>query len=304
MKSSLDQLLPSQANVHEVIQHAARLFQASGFSAPRLDAEVLLSHQLRVQKADLYLDRIKRLNEEERAGFVTLIQRRLEGEPVAQITGEKEFWSLDFKVNRDCLIPRPETEILVETALEIYRSRSASTSDPFRILDIGTGSGIIAICLAREIPQACVIATDISPDALAVARENALRHGVSDMVEFLEGDLFGPISEKKGYFDLILSNPPYIVRKELGTLSREIVAYEPYCALCGGEDGLSFYRLIIPESIHCLREQGWIAMEVGCGQADQVIRILEETERFKDIAVREDLAGIPRVVSAKRSGLQ
>jgi release factor glutamine methyltransferase len=303
LKSALDIFLPSPVKVHEAIQWAFRLFQARGFSVPRLDAEALLIHLLKVQKVDLYLDRMRQLNEEERAGFALFVQRRLEGEPVAQITGSKEFWSLDFMVNRNCLTPRPETEFLVERALEIYRSRSVLTHETFRIFEIGTGSGIISICLAREIPQASVIATDISLSALDVARENARRHGVSEMIEFLEGDLFAPVCEKKDYFDLIVSNPPYVAGKDLKMLPREILAYEPYHALYGGEDGLTYYQLIIPESIHFLREQGWIALEVGCGEADQVINMLRQTEKFTDLAIQKDFAGIPRIVSAQKNSL-
>jgi len=304
MKRFPEKFLPPVVNVQEALRHASFLLDGGGFSAPRLDAEVLLAHLLKVRKVGLYCNHLRPLCEKEAAAYESLIQRRLEGEPVAHITGEKEFWSLPFTVNNSCLIPRPETEILVEKALEICRTGDGARSSPYRILDLGTGCGAIAVCLAREIPNARIIATDISRDALAVARENVKKHGVSDKIQLGEGDLFDPVRKKKGYFDLIVSNPPYVAEKDAGTLQREVREYEPYTALYGGNDGLAFYRSIIPESFHFLKEEGSIALEIGYGEVDRIIEIISNVGGFEDITVRSDLSGIPRVVSAKRKGLQ
>jgi len=304
LKRSPEIFLPSVVKVQEALLHASSLLDEKGFSAPRLDAEVLLAHLLKVRKVDLYLDHMRPLCEKEAAAYESLIQRRLEGEPVAHITGEKEFWSLPFTVNSSCLIPRPETEILVEKALEICRTGDGARSSPYRILDLGTGCGAIAVCLAREIPHARVTATDISRDALAVARENAKKQGVSDKIKLGEGDLFDPVRKQKDYFDLIVSNPPYVAEKDAGTLPREVREYEPYTALYGGSDGLAFYRSIIPESLHFLKKEGYIALEIGYGEVDRILEIFSNAGGFQGITVRSDLSGIPRVVSAKRSGLQ
>jgi release factor glutamine methyltransferase len=287
--------------VQEAIQNASQLFKESRFTSPRLDAEVLLAHLLKVRKIDLYLDHLRCLNRDEVAGYASLIQRRLRGEPVAYITGEREFWSLTFTVNPHCLIPRPETELLVERALEIYHTSWTIHSRPYRILDLGTGCGAIAICLAREIPNAQITATDFFLDTLAIARENVEKHGVSERVELLPGNLFTPVSERTGWFDIIISNPPYVAGRDFRMLPREVIEYEPHTALFGGEDGLVFYRSIIPESVYYLKEQGWIILEVGSGEKYEVTEILRDSRRFKEISVREDFSGVPRVVSARKN---
>lgn len=301
MKRSRNQFLRSIMKVGEVIQFATHIFEENGYPAPGLEAELLLAHLLGVRKIDLYLDHLRALSKEEIIGYESLVHQRLQGKPVAHILGEKEFWSLSFEVNSHCLIPRLETEILVEKALEVYRTDDP-TDHPFTILDLGTGCGIIAICLAREIPPAHLTATDISVNAINIAKENARRHGVLEKIEFLAGDLFAPVRERKGHFDLIVSNPPYLTGKELEILPREIVAYEPRVALYGGEDGLSFYRAIIPESLHYLKGQGRIILEVGFGEASEVIEMLRGTDAFEEISVAEDLSGIPRVVSGRKNG--
>jgi release factor glutamine methyltransferase len=292
--------LHTSIRLEEAIQNASHLFEENGLTTPKLDAEILLTHLLKVRKIDLYLDHLRYLSEEEAAGYESLVHRRLQGEPVSYITGEKEFWSLDFMVNRHCLIPRPETEILIERAREIFHTWKSS-SHPYRILDIGTGCGAIAICLAREIPNAHITATDISLDTLTVAKKNAERHKVLEKIEFLRGKLFTPVIERKGYYDLIISNPPYIARRDLEMLPKEIGEYEPRIALSGGDDGLDFYRSIIPESIRYLTREGWLSLEVGFAEAQKVIEIVRESKGFEEITAKEDLSGIQRVVSAKKT---
>ena len=289
-------------NVEQAVRYASRLLEEAGVATPRLDAELLLAHLLGTKRMGLYVDHLKPLSGEAISAFETLIRRRLQHEPLAYIVGEKEFWSLSFIVNPACLIPRPETELLVEKSLELYRL-SRCVSYPFLILDLGTGSGAIAVALAKEIPVVRVTATDISPDALKVAKANAERHGVTSEIEFLEGDLFSPLQGREALFDLIVSNPPYVGEREAKNLSREVISYEPGLALTCGEDGLAMYRSIIPGSLLYLRSEGCLVMEVGYDQAGRVRALIEASGGFEESEVRDDFAGIPRLVSARKKGV-
>jgi len=228
-------------------------------------------------------------------GFGKWLERRLNGEPVAYIIGSKEFWSLLFEVNREVLIPRPETEILVEEALQTGKKMMPSG---LRILELGVGSGAISVALARELIDASLVATDISAGALALACRNACTHGVADRIEFQCGDLFTPVV---GTFDLIVSNPPYISDEEFGQLPRGVREYEPRQALLAGDGGTACHREIISGSRKHLRRGGWLLMEMGAGQEEIVNELLKRSGVFDQIETRLDYGGVERVVRAKMS---
>jgi release factor glutamine methyltransferase len=242
------------------------------------------------------------------ATFCDLIERRLAGEPIQYITGEVEFYGLPFHVNRDVLIPRPETEHLVEKAIALAQELrlTGAIPDPrvpslripsVRIVDVGTGSGAIAVALAHALPFAEITATDISPAALAVAKSNAARNGFADHVRFFEGDLLAPVVGE--HFDIVVSNPPYVPESDRATLDVEVRDYEPAQALFAGEDGLAVYRRLIPAAFRALGVGGFVALEIGYGQQEAVQALLAD-EGFSGIEFTEDLQKIPRVVVARR----
>ncbi len=261
--------------------------------SPRLDAEVLLMHLLKTDRLHLLTHPEQILTEAEAAGYSRSVERRCQGEPVSYIVGEKEFWSLRFEVNRDVLIPRPETECLIEEVLGC----PVPNADEPRIIDIGTGSGAIGVALASEISAARVVATDISEGALAVARRNALRHGVADRMEFVEGDLFASV---EGDFDLVVSNPPYIPDGAYPLLPEGIRAYEPREALIAGPDGTAVHRRIIGEGADRLKAGGWMCLEIGEGQRGLVEALFREMGFYDTIRFRRDYGGIERVAVARR----
>ncbi|OGP94588.1 MAG: protein-(glutamine-N5) methyltransferase, release factor-specific [Deltaproteobacteria bacterium RBG_16_47_11] len=267
---------------------------------PRLHAELLLAHSLNLSRERLYMNLQDQLKEEEKEALERLIQRRISGEPLQYILEHQEFWSMGLKVDNRVLIPRPETELLVEQSL-LLLCESRFERTPF-VLEIGTGSGAIAMAMAKERKDAFLVATDLSRDALLLAKENARSAGVQHQIEFVNGDLFEPfrVLKKKGPFDLILSNPPYVNRHEIHSLAKEVKDYEPLMALDGGEDGLEFYRRIISQAPLYLRRGGWILLEVGQGQSLRVSKLMEEGGHFLNPECVPDLSGIERVVKAQR----
>jgi len=280
-------------DIRTILLQTTRDLTACGSPSPRLDSEVLLMRLLKTDRLQLCMHPERNLTEGEAAGFARWVERRRRGEPVAYIVGEKEFWSLIFQVNRDVLIPRPETECLIEEVLE----RCGPEAGDLRIIDIGTGSGAIGIALAKEMPAARVVATDISPGALEVARQNAIIHGVADRIEFLHGDLFASAS---GSFDLIVSNPPYIPDEDYPRLPAGIREFEPRQALIAGPDGTAFHREIIRGGAHRLKAGGWIFLEIGEGQKE-LVETLFRQEGFTDtIRFRKDYAGMDRVAAARK----
>ena len=267
---------------------------------PRLNAELLLASSLNLSTEGLYAHLHDQVKEREQKDLEKLIQRRISGEPLQYILGHQEFWSIDFKVDRRVLIPRPETELLVEQSLSILSKTSFKRI--LSVLEIGTGSGAIAIALAKEMKNIFLVATDISKGALALAMENAKSEGVQGQIEFVNGDLFGPFrpSRERKCFDLILSNPPYIIRPEIGSLAKEVRDYEPIVALDGGEDGLEFYRRLISQAPFYLWEGGWLLLEIGQGQGPLVSGLIEEEGNFLKPDCIPDLSGIERVVKVQR----
>jgi release factor glutamine methyltransferase len=285
-----------QAVVRETAQ---RLIEA-GIETARLDGEILLSHVLKLTKEQFVLFSDMPVRPEQMRHCEELLLRRIRREPMAHITGHKEFWSLDFRVTPDVLIPRPETERLVEITLGLTREFPGNRA--LRILDIGTGSGAIAVSLARELPSSMIWATDVSMEALEIARSNAARSGASERVRLLHGDLFEPIGEIAGRFDLIVSNPPYIRSAELEALEPEVSLWEPRSALDGGVDGLDFYRRIAREASDHLAPNGAVAVEIGADMGKEVARLFAGGGCYTGMTVFQDYAGRDRVLVAKLAG--
>jgi len=278
----------------EVLKWTSRYFQGKGISNPRTDAEVLLAHALGVERIDLYLRYDQPLTADERAVYREFVRRRASGEPVQYITGHREFWSLDFEVTPDVLIPRPETEVLVEIAIKYLKERRFR-----RVVDIGTGAGVIAVALAHEIDGISVLATDISSSAINVARRNAVKHGVADRIRFIVMNLFESLLPDVK-FDVIVSNPPYVSSEEYRKLDREIKNFEPSIALLGGADGLDVVRRLIVQGISHLTTGGFLFIEIGYGQAEAVRDFVSGLGQEVSINIFDDYAHIPRVVCIEK----
>jgi release factor glutamine methyltransferase len=274
----------------EVVRWTTGRFERQGIASARLDAELLAAQAFGRSRVELYMHFDQPLGERELSSYRGLVERRLAGEPVAYILGRKEFWSLDLAVSAAVLVPRPDTETLVEQALAFLRDLPGRDR-PLRVADVGTGSGAIALALKRERPLDEVWAVDVSAAALAMARNNAERLGLE--VGFEEGDLFAPLLARSP-FDLVVSNPPYIPSGDLDGLPPE-VRCEPRLALDGGADGLSLVRRLAAESTRVLGPGGGLAVEIGAGQASEAAAILH-ANRFAAVGTRADLAGIERVV--------
>jgi len=279
--------------IGSLIKWATEDFRARGIENPRLDAELLVAHALGIDRTRVIIDSARPLEAAELAKLRELVKRRRSHEPVAYLRGMREFYGLPFRVDRRVLIPRPDTEALVDVAL----ARSSHVSLSMRLLDLCTGSGCVAITIARQRPTARVLATDISADALAVARENALRLGAYN-VAFLKSDLFAAIP-KDSRFDVITANPPYIATSEIETLSPDIRDFEPREALDGGPDGLDIIRRIVAEAPAFLDRDGVLAMEIGAGEAEAT-RALFEQHGYRDIRIDRDYGKIERVASGVR----
>lgn len=287
------------ATVASVLSEAEAVLSTQTIDTARLDAEVLLGSVLGVDRAGVFSRLAQPLSPSQCNEFWRLIQRRAQHEPLQYITGFREFWSLEFLVTPAVLIPRPETELLVETTLHLV-SLQNSLVRPKRILDVGTGSGCIAITLAKELPQAELWAMDISPEALTVARENAQRHGVGDRVHFFQGDVFAPLSNDAPPFDVIVANPPYIASLALTMLQPEVSDWEPSAALDGGIDGLDFYRRLVKEGQSYLCSGGWLVLELGAGQFPDVQLLIQAQRNLTVETSVRDYAGHERVIVAYR----
>lgn len=277
----------------ELVRRSAAYLAGKGVSTPRLDAEVLLAHVLGVPRIQLYLQFDKPLAAPEVDAYREAVRRRARREPVAHITGFREFWSLPFAVDERVLVPRPETEALVEAAL-------ARMGGAGRLADLGTGSGAVAVALLVERPGWTGVGVDVSAGALEVAAANAARHGVADRVELRRGDLFAPLAGSEGSFGAVVSNPPYIPTGQVDGLEPEVARFDPRLALDGGSDGLDVIRRIAAEARRFLAPGGFAAVEFGAGQGEDVARIFREAGGYAKVTLIPDLAGRPRVAVAGR----
>ncbi len=295
--------MPSTADnwtIRRILEWTAGFFTRKAVDSPRLSAELLLSHVLSVPRIKLYTDYERPLAETDLATFRSLVQRAVEQEPIAYLTGKAHFFNLELEVTRDVLIPRPDTETLVENVVQLCRNKAGLESP--RILDLCTGSGCIAAALARSIKGAMVLATDSSEAAIAVARRNIEKLGLTDRVVLAQGDLFEPLSRMvdPSPFDLIVANPPYIPTAEVETLDRSVKDYEPRTALDGGVDGLDFHRRILEGAAERLVTGGRLFLELAFNQGPPAKELASTFTTYDDSKVLKDYAGHDRVLTLRR----
>ena len=307
------QLIPV-TDIRSALKHGISQLRAAHVASDTLVAELLLLHATQRERTFLYSHPEAELTENEARIYQILLDRRISGVPVQHLTGRQEFWGLSFEVTPDVLIPRPETEHLIEVALdrlalgELRAGRpNKNDGDGLLIADVGTGSGCIAIALAKELPQAQLVAIDISAAALSVAQRNAAKHSISERIRFHESNLFAcfslsPLASRRSplSFDLIISNPPYISRREASSLPREVRDHEPELALFGGEEGYEFYSELIAQSATQLKPGGLLVLELGHDSLPAVQPLLD-APRWTNVGVTNDLAGIPRVIAAQKA---
>jgi release factor glutamine methyltransferase len=292
---------PKSWTIKKLLKVTADYLKKKEIDSPRLSAEILLAHQLKTTRVELYLHFDQPLNDDEIAGYRSLIRRRLGREPIQYITGSQEFWSMDFIVGPQVLIPRPESEILVEQVVSLYKEKRMPGNRSPRILDLGTGCGPLAISLARELEEASLWASDISEEALDFARLNAKRHGVENRVEFMLGDLWQPFVNLGLTFDAILSNPPYIVPEVLVSLSPEVRDHEPRLALDGRDEGMYYIEKIIKDGAGYLNPDGWILLEMDPEQTPKALGLIEESGRYGGKKRVKDYGHHYRAVMAQKA---
>lgn len=279
----------------EVVRLSTSFLAQRGSESARLDAELLTAHSLGLRRLDLYLQYDRPLREEELEPIRALLRRRAQGEPVAYLVGEREFHGRTFHITPAVLIPRPDTETLVDAALRWARARNVAT--PLRIADAGTGSGCIAVTMAAELPDAQVVASDVSADALAVAGDNAQRLGVGERVILVQGAWAEPLHQHAP-FDMLLSNPPYVTEPELHELAVDVRNYEPRQALTAGEDGMEAYRALLRDAPSLLAPGGYVALEVDPRRAEQVATLVAQAWPHATVRRVPDLTDRDRVVEA------
>jgi len=282
--------LSTEWTIREVLNWTRGYFEEAGIVQPRLEAEILLAHALDVERLNLYTSPDQPLTVDERTRYRTVVKQRRDGTPLQHLIGEVQFFGLRFRVSRDALIPRPETEELLDHILKLVpRDRDIAS------LDLGTGTGVIAVCLARYFPRATVTAVDVSASALELARSNASLNGVGDRISFIEGDWLERVS---GRYDLIASNPPYVDEEELEGLPREVREHEPREALNGGPEGLKEISRLVEGLPEHMNPNGLLFLEIGHGQEDAVCGMLEGSG-FVDVRTESDLAGKKRYAVAR-----
>jgi release factor glutamine methyltransferase len=287
-----------QWTVGRLLSWTSDWLASRGSQSPRLDAEVLLAHVRGCPRILLYTAFDVPVGDEERGRFRDLVRRRAAGEPVAYLVGKKEFFSLDFAVSQAVLVPRPETEGLVIRAIDICRSRPPDAPPP-RIVDVGTGSGAIAVTLAMQVPTAILAAVDISSAALAVARENALRHGVLERISFIEADVLDD-PDAAGPWDIVVSNPPYVREDEVASLPLDVRDHEPRQALVAGPTGIEVIERLAAQAVERLPPGGWLLMEIGPSTAGPAQEAIGAVPGLALESTLPDLCGLPRIVQARR----
>lgn len=284
--------------IARLLKWTADYLKSRGSESPRLDAEVLLAYARDCERIGLYTAFDETPGPEIRDRFRALVKRRAEGMPVAYLVGHREFYSLRFRVTRDVLIPRPETELLVVALLDLVEQLGPA-DHPLEIVDIGTGSGIIAVCAAKYIPTSHVTAIDVSRSALEIAWENARTHSVDSRIAFRHSDLLADLEDDR-QFDFVVSNPPYISDAEFAALAKDVRDYEPHQALLAGPSGTEVIARLIPQAALRLSELGWLMMEISPMLADRTRELIRESGQFGAPRLRKDLAGHPRIVMAQR----
>jgi release factor glutamine methyltransferase len=278
-----------------VLRSASQQLAAARVGSPRMNAELLLMFTLGCDRAYLYAHPERQLSREEQARYEEVLRQRAQGIPAQYITGHQEFWGLDLIVSPAVLIPRPETEHLIETALQLNQGLGASGGFR-RIVDVGTGSGAIALALAKELPQAEIHATDISAAALEIARANAARHQLEGRIRLQEANLLEGLSAKD--FDLVVSNPPYVGESEEDMVQLEVRKFEPRAAVFAGPTGIEVIARLLPQAHARLKPDGWLVLEISGAIAAELPPLLEH---WKEVAITKDLQGVPRVVAAQKS---
>jgi release factor glutamine methyltransferase len=287
----------SSATVGETLREGMRQLERAKVPSAPLAAELLLMHALGRDRTFLYAHPEFLIDPAHLQIFYELVNKRAAGMPTQYLTGKQEFWGMDFEVTPDVLIPRPETEHIIEVALA--RIGESRRGNPLRIADVGTGSGCIAVALAKEFPNAKLFATDVSPAALAVAGRNAARHNFGNRVTFIECNLLEDVPQQPP-FEVVVSNPPYVARKDAATLPIDVREHEPALALFAGEDGMSVYPPLIAQAAAHLAEGGLLVLELGAGLFEPVSDLLEARSGWTRVSATQDLAGIVRVISAIR----
>jgi release factor glutamine methyltransferase len=289
-------------NIVKLLKWTTSYFKSHGIDSPRATAEILLAHILKLKRIDLYLQYDQPLCSDELKRFKALIKRRVNREPVAYIVGVKEFWSMDFIVNRNVLIPRPETECLVEAAISVlHQDAKQNAKDKSRwVLELGTGSGAIILALASQHTEHLYFASDRSLQAVALAQENAGRHGLDKAVDFFCGDWLAPLADNRHRFDMIISNPPYIRTGAIGRLQPEIYKFEPIAALDGDQDGLLCLRLIIDSAYRYLNPGGSLILEIGHDQKTEVKKTIDRCGNYEQVVFKKDYSGWDRVVQMQK----
>ena len=287
--------------IRNILKWAIRTLKESDIESPEIDADILLAHTLSCDRVKLYTNPDDVIDDADLHKYKELIYKRVSRVPLQYITGRVEFMSLDFLVDERVLIPRPETEILVETVLKKANVIEFSNKSII-ITEIGTGSGNIAVSLAKTLSNAEIYTNDTSQEALLVAETNVQRHNVTDNVHLLHGDFFGSFnnSVEKEHVDFIVSNPPYVSESEWNELGPEVKKHEPRQALVGGEDGLQYYRRIISGAADWLRPGGYLILEIGETQASAIIKLMQNEEHYGNIEIIKDLQGKERVISTRR----
>lgn len=283
--------------VGRLLEWTADYLKRHGSESPRLDAEVLLAEVLHCQRIQLYTAFDTVPSEDSRTAFREMVRQRVQGKSVAHLVGHREFYSLDFRITPDVLVPRPETEFLVVALLDLARQRDPS--QPVTICDVGTGSGIIAVCAAKHLPNAQVTAVDISPAALEVARGNAVAHGVLERIEFLQSNLFEAVPPARR-FHLVASNPPYVSEAEMATLAPEVKDHEPRLALVAGPRGTETIEALVPQAAERLNPGGHLLIEISPMLHDAVQALVGAESRLEPGPTIKDLARHARVIQARR----
>ncbi len=280
----------------QAVDAAYQLFIENDVPSPRLNAELLLMFVLRRERAFLYAHPERELTADEQARYTEVIRERARGCPTQYITGHQEFWGLDLLVSPAVLIPRPETEHVVETTLELVKECRLNGPGQLRLIDVGTGSGCIALALASELPKVEIHACDISDEALEMARINAARLGLGGKVLFRKSDLLATYSGEQ--FDFVISNPPYVGEADADKVQKQVREFEPKIAVFSGHEGMDIYRRLIPQAHERLRPGGWVVAEIGYSEEEKVRELLKG---WAEIQVAADLQGIPRVVAARKA---